>query len=178
MSNIRLNLEWRHPQQGRHMHVGWVKIGDFWTISPYISAVPTVWLWSQNFQMVTWPWLRTFSILGVVCLFSARTCYHIWRHKRRRKMSTRSSAIAEGPRDALCQLNTSQMLYNKSHIWNGLQYMNDLISEFDVERSLSIWWSNDSLKVIGIVAVDYSISLASCGYKDFILHVSKILPHL
>jgi len=41
---------------------------------------------------------------------------------------TRSSAIAERPRDALYQLKSCQLLHSctKNHIWKGLQWVNDL----------------------------------------------------
>jgi len=41
---------------------------------------------------------------------------------------TRSSAIVEGPRDALCQLKSCQLLQKcaKNHTWYGLQRANDL----------------------------------------------------
>jgi len=40
-----------------------------------------------------------------------------------RRHQTRSSAIAEGPRDALFQLKSCQLLHSctKNHIWKGLE---------------------------------------------------------
>jgi len=42
------------------------------------------------------------------------------------KYKTRSSAIAERPRNARCQLTTCQLLHycTKNHIWKCLQYVN------------------------------------------------------
>jgi len=70
---------------------------------------------------------------------------------------TRSSSIAEGPRDALCQMNSSQLLHNctnqKSHL-----------------KRLAIGeWPWRWLKVIGNGAIRYAITLV-CSGNVFMLH--------
>ena len=37
MPKISAQFDRGHPQQGRRMQVGWVKIGDFWQITGYLS---------------------------------------------------------------------------------------------------------------------------------------------